>query len=423
MSPATPSGAKPPQIKEEIKKIHRKPGAKKGHKGTSRKKPDDDQVDRTEKHTIDVCPDCGNSLSHATPVTRSRIIIDIDIPAKPETVKHEIDRCWCSVCRKYQEPVVDAALPGFSIGLRTVVYSAFLHYSQGLSISKVVKNLSLHGMKLSSGELIGAWGALADLMRPHYDQIHDTIRNTKSALYADETGHRQKGQRFWLWVFATKNEALFLIRRKRNGAVVLEVLGKTFDGILVTDFWKPYLATIARLRQWCVAHLLREFKKIEFRESKPPPEYFAFKKKTVRLFRDALRFSKGKNNRMQRARAKERFLRRLSNIIAEAGSWPDIQRLARRLKNYHEGLFTFVSHPGVDATNNHGERSIRFAVIHRKVQFHTMSDRGSFTMETLLTVFRTLEMRGKDPYSDFLDLARQEIRNSKQIQYKSCSAA
>ena len=174
---------------------------------------------------------------------------------------------------------------------------------------------------------------------------------------------------------------------------------------------------------WCVAHLLREFKKIEFRESKPPPEYFDFKKKTVRLFRDALRFSKKRSTRADRIHAKERFLHRLSKIISETHEWPDIRRLSSRMQRYQDGLFTFVSHPNVDATNNHGERSIRFAVIHRKVQFHTMSDNGSYSMETLLTIFRTLEMRGQDPYLNFLELARQKIRNKKPGQQKSCSAA
>lgn len=425
LSPSTPSGAKPTQIKKETP-LHepRKRKSRKNKTRIVRKKPEETEIDRTESHPIESCPVCGESFENKTPIKRSRVIVDIIIPVKHETVKHEIDRCWCSNCRKYREPVVTDALPGFTIGLKAIVYGAHLHYGLGMSISKVLKTLRIHGMTVSAGELINAWAVLARLLRHHYDGIRETVRNTKSALYADETGHRQNGKRFWLWIFATKNEALFLIRKKRSAAVVLEVLGKEFGGILVTDFWKPYLATIARFRQWCVAHLLREFKKIEFR-TKPPPEYYRFRKKVLRLFRDALSFSKTRKSKDERFRRKERFLKRLTDIVNEFRSYADadIQRLVNRLDKYRDGLFTFVSHPNVDATNNHGERTIRFAVIARKVQFHTMSDRGSFTMETMLTIFRTLEMRGLDPYAEFLNMARAEIENSHKNGRKERSAA
>ena len=86
-----------------------------------------------------------------------------------------------------------------------------------------------------------------------------------------------------MWSFSTVKDALYKIKDNRSGKVVIETLGDNFLGILITDFWKPYLATNARLRQWCVAHFLREFRKIEFRREKPPPEYFKFKKKTIKF--------------------------------------------------------------------------------------------------------------------------------------------
>lgn len=409
-APSAPSGAKPAQLKSDSKRRGRKPGAKPGHRASTRKQPNPVEIDREESHTLNACPECNEPFGKPASVKRSRIIIDIIIPQKPEIVKHHMDRCWCSHCRRYFEPVVTDALPGFTIGLRTIVYSAFLHYGQGLSVSRTVKNLSLHGMKLSGGELLNAWQNLAEVLRPEYDAILEHIRSTTSAVHADETGHRQKGKRFWMWVFATKTHALFLIRRRRNSAVVLEVLGREFGGILVTDFWKPYLATAARLRQWCVAHLLREFKKIEFRESRPPPEYYRFKKVVRRLFADALRFScRMETTSAEREAAHARFLRRLKVIASGHYRWPDVRRLSKRLSTYSEGLFTFVSEEDVDATNNHAERTIRSAVILRKIQFHTMSDAGSRTMETLISILRTLELQGKDPYTELLRMARESI--------------
>ena len=41
-------------------------------------------------------------------------------------------------CKKIVEPIVADAMPNASIGNRTVVFSAFLHYFIGITISKIV---------------------------------------------------------------------------------------------------------------------------------------------------------------------------------------------------------------------------------------------------------------------------------------------
>lgn len=313
-----------------------------------------------------------------------------------------------------QEPAVTDALPGFSIGIKTVVYSAYLHYFQGMSISKTVKNLGILGLKVSPGALVGAWKSLAKLYTPFYNDILAEVRNTNGVLFADETGYREHGQRRWLWVFCTRTAALFVIRPVRSAAVVLEVLGRSFGGILTTDFWKPYLSVIPRFRQWCVAHFLREFKKIEFKRDKPPPEYWEFKKKVMRLFRDALSFSKRKKTTAkERAAAQKRFLKRLDNIVSQNYTDKDVMRLTARLKTYREGFFTFVLIKDVDATNNHGERTLRFSVINRKVQFHTMSSAGTAVMEIMISVFKTLDLRGLNVYEEAVALARNAIVEEK----------
>lgn len=312
-----------------------------------------------------------------------------------------------------KETAVTDALPGFVTGLKTVVYTAFQHYYLGMSISKILKNLEIHGIPLTSGSLVGSWHALADILRPFYNDIHVKIRGSTEAVYADETGFRQKGKKFWLWSFSTKQEAFFTIRKSRAGDVVLDVLDDVFYGILVTDFWKPYLAVKSALRQWCIAHFLREFKKIEFRRKELPFEYYHFKKKVRRLFNDALKESKDNTSTHEkRQKAHKRFLKRLDSIVFEDYSDSDVKRLVKRLKNYRDGFFTFVI-KDVDATNNHAERIIRFAVIMRKISFHTMSDKGSETMSILISFFKTLELQGYDVFRETLSIVKKEIELKK----------
>lgn len=425
-SPSCPSGAKPSFIKPDSKKKGKKPGREEGHIGTTRKRPGPDQITDRKKHKLKDCPDCGYKFNKNSNPKRSRIIIDISLPKEADVVEHEIYSEWCPTCKEMKEEIIVDALPGFITGLQTMVYSAFKHYHLGMSISKVSREFKILGMTLSKGAFVDNWHALANVLKPFYNEIHEKIKTTRGALHADETGHRQKGLKYWLWSFSTRTEAFFAIRRRRNGNVVREILGKEFFGILVTDFWKPYLAVIARFRQWCVAHYLREFKKVEFYENKSPPEYLEFKKKVKRIFRDALSFSKQqKISADDRKKAHKRFIKRLDDIVKKYihSDIKDVKRLTKRLKTYRDGFFTFVSIDGVDATNNYAERIIRYAVIMRKISFHTMSEKGFDTMAILMTVFKTLELRGIDPFRGMIEIIKKEIIKQKSKKSKIINSA
>ena len=62
-------------------------------------------------------------------------------------------------------------------------------------------------------------------------------------------------------LFSTSTERYFL-RRGRGGAVVDEVLGESFGGILVSDFYVAY-HHYPGLKQRCWAHLLRDIHKLK----------------------------------------------------------------------------------------------------------------------------------------------------------------
>ena len=57
-------------------------------------------------------------------------------------------------------------------------------------------------------------------------------------------------------------------------------------------------------------------------------------------------------------------------------------------------------------TNNHGERMIRPAVIIRKNSQSNRSDKGAATQALLMSVYRTLKLRGLDPVRTVSDALR-----------------
>jgi len=61
---------------------------------------------------------------------------------------------------------------------------------------------------------------------------------------------------------------------------------------------------------------------------------------------------------------------------------PDKRRFAKRLRKQRRHLFTFLTHDGVEATNNRAERGVRPAVIARKIGGCNKTERGAETPGT-----------------------------------------
>ena len=92
------------------------------------------------------------------------------------------------------------------------------------------------GFPVSPGGLTLAWKNLETLVEGQYEAIGEKLRHS-AVLHADETGWRINGVTFWLWAFATRQYCYYLIDRRHGAAVVKQVLGTLFPGILITDFW------------------------------------------------------------------------------------------------------------------------------------------------------------------------------------------
>jgi transposase len=73
--------------------------------------------------------------------------------------------------------------------------------------------------------------------------------------------------------------------------------------------------------------------------------------------------------------------------------------MCRELYDHRDWLWTFLDHDGVEPTNNASERSLRHAVIWRKLSFGTQCERGSRFVETMLSVIETCRQQGRDAFA------------------------
>lgn len=247
--------------------------------------------------------------------TYTRYVEDIPPTEKPEVTEHTLHGYWCSTCKKVVFPTLTDVLPNAMIGLRLVVFTAWLHYLVGVSVNNIVKILSVVcRFKISAGGLTQAWVKLAQLLEPAYNHIGDKISQS-GVLSADETGWRLSGITHWPWCFTTKTLCYYLITKSRGSPVVRDVLGSVFKGILICDFWGAYNKIYALAKQRCFYHLFTELAKVD--KSNKSSSWKSFRKTLSRLLKDALRLSqrKAQLTSEQYCSRKKRLYQRLEQIL------------------------------------------------------------------------------------------------------------
>jgi transposase len=83
----------------------------------------------------------------------------------------------------------------------------------------------------------------------------------------------------------------------------------------------------------------------------------------------------------------------------------DVRGTCRELYEHRQWLWTYLRHEGVEPTRPTfgwcpaGERSLRHAVIWRKLSFGTQSASGSRFVETMLTVIETCRQQGRNVFA------------------------
>lgn len=406
VSPTTPSGMIPTYLKPPPARRRKRPGRKTGHEGVSRIQPED--VDHVKEHTLVRCPQCHTPLKE--PIKHyKRYIEDIPPVEKPEVTKHTVYGYWCPQCKKIVfAPVIDA-LPNAMIGVRFVVFTAWLHYLVGVSVNNIVRILSVVcRFKISAGGVTQAWKNLSLLLEPLYHDLGQRISHS-AVLSADETGWRLNGVTHWLWCFTTKDLCYYLITKSRGSPVIEHVLGTLFKGILICDFWGAYNKIKALAKQRCFYHLFTELAKVD--KTNASAEWKAFRKKLARLLKDAVRLSQRKDSTQATIfdRRKARLSHRLEQFLEEIYHDNDAKRLMKRLKRHKHELFTFLEYKNVSPYNNHAEQQMRKPVLTRKICQQNRSEQGAKTHAVFMSLFRSAELQGKNPVETVLSLARASI--------------
>jgi transposase len=262
------------------------------------------------------------------------------------------------------------------------------------------------GVAISRGQLAKIIGKVSDALDEPYQELLEALPG-QARLNVDETGHKDNGERMWTWCFRASLYTLFKIDPTRSGDVLIEVLGKEFDGVLGCDCfsaYRRYMREFDVTLQFCLAHLIRD---VKFLMTLPGQKEQAY---GTRL-RDALRaLFRVIHQREQLSEVVfQRRLEAARDAVLRAGGQDappsrHAQALAKRLQTHGKSYFTFVTTPGVQPTNNLAEQAIRFVVIDRHITQGTRSEGGQRWCERIWTVIATCTQQGRSVF-DYLEAA------------------
>jgi transposase len=409
VAPSTPSAMIPLYQKPPTSRRRKRPGAKKGHDGSRRKTPP--VIDAHVEHRLEVCPCCGGPVQRCKR-TRTRIVEDIPQEITPVVTEHTIHRDYSPACKKHVEPIVPDAMPNATLGHHVMALSSWFHYGLGVTIGQTRDVLASHlNTPITAGGLIDGWRRLAETLLPWYEQIAEEAK-AGAVLHADETGWRVDGQTHWLWCFCNHLTCYYMIDRSRGTEALRKFFTEAYRGVLVSDFWAAYESVWADDYQKCLPHLLRELLKVD--EHNTTIEWSMFSKQLKRLVRDGLRLRSRKDFTRERYASRIRLIHgRLCNLADAMYMDGDAARLGQRISKYRDQLFTFLDTPGVPPDNNHAERQIRPAVIIRKNSLCNRSEQGAATQGILMSVYRTLKLRGLDATKTIAAALRKFLQTGK----------
>jgi transposase len=392
---------KPPQ-RSKGRRRKRKAGGQPGHPRHERPAFGPDEVDVVQDYLPDRCPDCGGKM---TPTGQPpRVIQQIELDPKPIRItEHRAFEGRCRQCGKVHYAAVPPEVArGGLIGIRLTAFIAFLKGVGHVSYTTLQTILrDVLGITLSTGHLAKIIGKASAALETPYQDLMDRLPD-EGLLNVDETGHKERGESFWTWVFRARLFTVFKIDPSRGSEVLLRVLGEAFDGVLGCDYfsaYRKYMKDFDVRVQFCLAHLIRD---VKYLTTLPDPVTRRYGERLLKALRALFAVIHRREQYVTPAAFERALDRARRNVLAVGRRAPrrsEAQNLAERFRQHGPAYFQFITTPGIDPTNNLAEQAIRFVVIDRRVTQGTRSEAGRAWCERIWTTIVTCTQQGRSVFA------------------------
>jgi len=417
-----PPSANPPNAPKLPPKppSSRKSGGQPGHAGHARLRLPPERVNEVICHVPRTCENCRACLpekpGRSDPEPHWHQVAEL--PAVAATItEHQAHGRKCPDCGHVTWAQIPADVRAHVFGPKLAAAVAFLsgrcHGSTRL-VAEIVQ--TLFGVPISVGSICNLQEEAAAALAAAHTQAEQAVR-VAPVKNTDETGWSLAGQLCWLWMAATHSVAYFKICAGRGRASFRELLGESIDGIICTDRWSAYNIVDLAQRQLCWAHLKRDFQKWLDQGGDGLAIGRAGLEAVEQVFGLWRDFREGLIDRPILRAGLEPICTRLHAAL-EAGQGRSenkrVRRFCRNILEVYPALWTFARAEGVEPTNNHAERTLRLAVIWRKISFGNHSEAGCRFAERILTVVQTLRLQQRN-VMDYLEQALASHRTGQSI--------
>jgi len=398
-----PPGA-PPRPQKQPRSA-RKRGGQKGHAGQHRALKADQAVDAVVEHWPTHCPGCQTAL----PPDAERVGEPLRQPVwelpplAPTVTEHQYHIVGCPACQQCIRATRPADVPSGAFGPRLVSLVALLNGRYRLSKREVGDLLAeVFAVSISDASVVRACEHVSAALVTPYAEAQ-TVVEASAHAHLDETGWKQAGQRRWLWVAVTTLCTLFRAATTRRRAELTALVGDAYGGRVTSDRFSAYAHLSVERRQVGWAHLKRDL--LALGQGPYRTEAWAARALRVEAQMFALwhRFRGGRIDRVSLLVFMQPLCDQFAALLTEGLTWPwsKVRGFCTELLKLEPALWTFVSVPGVEPTNNAAERALRPAVLWRKGSFGSDSEGGLRFVERILTVTATCRQHSR-PLLPFL---------------------
>jgi len=343
------------------------------------------------------------------------VLQQVDLVEKPYVVTEHR-------ARKYLDPqtgrIVIAPLPVAvkAAGLMGPRLSALAAYQKGdchMSYSTIQRFWNeVLGIPISRSQLVNIIQKASTAFAEPYAELREALVQ-EPYVGADESGHKDWGDKLWAWCFHASRFTVFHIDPSRSSDVLKAILTETFGGVVGSDYFSAYHKYMADCRvlvQFCWAHLIRD---IRFLAEQPNKSLAGWGQKLLLWIRKLFDTWHRAEQMAEAssARAMHRIPRGFLKVVRHAPSRAEAHTLADRFRGHQaDNYFRFLTTPGIEPTNNQTEQAIRHIVIDRHITQGTRGQRGQRWCERVWTMIATCRQQNRGVFQFFCNAINAHFR-------------
>ena len=386
-----------------------KRGAPKGHRGATRKKPA--HVNETCLHPLDRCPNCFAGKENITIYNETVVYEERIIPQKTYVTKKIKQHGYCNICHQKISSYVPDGMYHFHPETQAII--AAKQIEERLTF-KLIENSFDHfsDFHITPQGALNVFERVGTILLPVYNQLGN-ILPAMSHLYADETTWPVNGIKKWSWYFGNELISYYQFATTRSQTVPQNILGTTYDGILIVDGYKGYHIDCKIQRCWI--HLNRKIEKLQDMPfiTEVGKDFLLDLHGNVsqQILKIHKQFREHEISDPQYRQLANEIKEKYFKIIDDKDTLSEIRdkKIINWLKEREkekEQLFTFIDYPMIKVHTNDAERALRPEVIYRKISGGHRTEKGAQNYAIIFSVWETC----KKNKIDFFDYYQQVHR-------------